>query len=302
MADKKISALTPATTPLAGTEVLPIVQGAATVKVATNDLTVKNIRANATTGILQVSGPAAGTTRVMTTPDANFTAARTDAAQTFSGLQVFASPGTGAENIRFTDGTKSSTIQQSDSQTFFNGNISLAAPAVFTWRHTSSYTQLMQLTGATGNLTLNSGDVVIGTAGKGIDFSANTHAAGMTSELLNDYEEGTWTPTVAVNSGTGTTYTIVNSVYTKIGREVTVKTEITTTGGTFGNGTGYCQVNGLPFVAAGNFAGSMGNSANLTANQGAFAFTLNGNLNLYLMGNIFIPAGEKATLQATYFV
>jgi hypothetical protein len=39
MADKKISALTSATTPLAGTEVLPIVQGGATVKVAVSDLT-----------------------------------------------------------------------------------------------------------------------------------------------------------------------------------------------------------------------------------------------------------------------
>jgi hypothetical protein len=39
MADKKISALTGATTPLAGTEVLPIVQSGATVKVAVNDLT-----------------------------------------------------------------------------------------------------------------------------------------------------------------------------------------------------------------------------------------------------------------------
>jgi hypothetical protein len=39
MADKKISALTGATTPLAGTEVLPIVQSGATVKVAVSDLT-----------------------------------------------------------------------------------------------------------------------------------------------------------------------------------------------------------------------------------------------------------------------
>jgi hypothetical protein len=39
MADKKISALTGAATPLAGTEVLPIVQSGATVKVAVSDLT-----------------------------------------------------------------------------------------------------------------------------------------------------------------------------------------------------------------------------------------------------------------------
>jgi hypothetical protein len=88
MADTKISALPAATTPLAGTEVLPIVQGGVTEKVAVDDLTVKNIRSNATNGILQIVGPAAAATRVMTTPDANFTAARTDAAQTFTGDQT----------------------------------------------------------------------------------------------------------------------------------------------------------------------------------------------------------------------
>ena len=39
MADTKISALTAATTPLAGTEVLPIVQSGTTVKVPVSDLT-----------------------------------------------------------------------------------------------------------------------------------------------------------------------------------------------------------------------------------------------------------------------
>jgi len=49
MADKKISALTAATTPLAGTEVLPIVQSGATVKVAVSDLTAG--RAISATGV-----------------------------------------------------------------------------------------------------------------------------------------------------------------------------------------------------------------------------------------------------------
>jgi hypothetical protein len=90
MADKKISALTAATTPLDGTEVLPLVQSGATVKVANNDLRPKQIQSNATSGVLQIVGPAAAATRVMTVPDANFTAARTDAAQSFTGTQTFA--------------------------------------------------------------------------------------------------------------------------------------------------------------------------------------------------------------------
>jgi hypothetical protein len=96
MADTKISALTGSTTPLAGTEVLPIVQSGATKKITTDDLTVKNIRSNATTGILQVAGPATAATRTMIVPDANFTAARTDAAQTFTGAQTFLSSVTGS--------------------------------------------------------------------------------------------------------------------------------------------------------------------------------------------------------------
>lgn len=89
MTDKKISALTTATTPLAGTEVLPLVQSGATVKVASDDLTVKNFRAAGTTGIMRLSGPLIGTTWTMTAPNENWTAARTDTGQTFSGSQIF---------------------------------------------------------------------------------------------------------------------------------------------------------------------------------------------------------------------
>jgi hypothetical protein len=90
MADVKISGLPAASTPVAGTEVLPIVQSTTTKKLTIDDLIPKQIRSNSTTGILQVTGPATASTRVMTTPDANFTAARTDAAQTFTGDQTFA--------------------------------------------------------------------------------------------------------------------------------------------------------------------------------------------------------------------
>lgn len=47
-----------------------------------------SLKSTSTTGQLQITGPAAGSTRTMTVPDANFTAARTDAAQTFTGNQT----------------------------------------------------------------------------------------------------------------------------------------------------------------------------------------------------------------------
>lgn len=100
----------------------------------------------------------------------------------------------------------------------------------------------------TGDQTIVAGNLVIGTAGKGIDFSANTHAAGMTSELLNWYEEGTWTPSqgagltvVGAFSSTGT--------YVRIGRQVTV--HATLNGATSILATGSSIIcSGLPFSAA----------------------------------------------------
>jgi hypothetical protein len=66
MADKKISALTASTTPLAGTEVLPIVQGGATVKVAVSDLTagraISATEATLSTGNLVIGTTAKGIT------------------------------------------------------------------------------------------------------------------------------------------------------------------------------------------------------------------------------------------------
>jgi hypothetical protein len=91
----------------------------------------------------------------------------------------------------------------------------------------------------TGNQTIVNGNLVIGTAGNGIDFSA-TSGTG-TSELLADYEEGTWTPTFTGWSVAPTS--VVAATYTKVGRQVTVN--CTVNGGTciLGN-----RIGGLPFT------------------------------------------------------
>jgi hypothetical protein len=66
MADKKISALTAATTPLAGSEVLPIVQGASTVKVSVNNLTAgKTVPASA----LTITAPTYGNSGSIANPN-----------------------------------------------------------------------------------------------------------------------------------------------------------------------------------------------------------------------------------------
>jgi hypothetical protein len=98
-----------------------------------------------------------------------------------------------------------------------------------------------------GNNTLATGNLVIGTSGKGIDFSATSHPGGMTSELLADYEEGTWTPVLAFGGASvGITYAAQAGTYTKIGRLVTGRFVIVLS--SKGASTGAATIEGLPFT------------------------------------------------------
>ena len=95
---------------------------------------------------------------------------------------------------------------------------------------------------ADGNVEINSGNLVIGTSGRGIDFSATSDASGMTNELLDDYEEGTWTATVTDG---GSAFGTNNASYVKIGKMVTLSFDLINNSG--GN---IYQVFGLPFAVA----------------------------------------------------
>lgn len=103
-----------------------------------------------------------------------------------------------------------------------------------------------------GNVTLSTGNLVQGTAAKGVNFTANTPAAGMTSELLNWYEEGTWTPSL----GGTATYSAQAGTYTRVGRLVTVNFIIGVT--LIGTGASN-SISGLPFtsIATNRAAGSV---------------------------------------------
>jgi hypothetical protein len=111
-----------------------------------------------------------------------------------------------------------------------------------------------------GDVTLSTGNLIIGTAGKGIDFSADPSAAGMTSELFDDYEEGTWTPVLGGTGGTsGQTYSLQSGRYTKIGRQVICNFEVVLTA--VGTVTNFAAINGLPFtVTAGSISLDGGNT------------------------------------------
>lgn len=332
MANSKISALTAATTPLDGTEVLPIVQSGSTKKVANNDLRPKQIQSNATSGVLQIVGPAAAATRVMTVPNANFTAARTDAAQTFTGAQTFSSDlsvsgltvgaGGGASNTNVAFGASALTANTTGasnvavgtnamqaniagSQNVGVGRFALLANktddntavgfgalySVVTGNQNSAFGSgaLFNATGiqntsvgvnAGFNLTTGSncgffgynvqpssatvsneynygnsavgshrfyGNLTILSATAGVNFTANTGAAGKTSQLLNWYEEGTWTPTLQGGTTAGS-YTLnnVSAYYTRIGRQVIINARFDVTVNSAGTGT--AKFGGLPFT------------------------------------------------------
>jgi hypothetical protein len=99
-----------------------------------------------------------------------------------------------------------------------------------------------------GDQTIVNGNLVIGTAGKGIDFSVTSSGTGtMTSELLADYEEGTFVPEIVgtVTAGVGT-YQYQLGRYTKIGNRVYFNIYIQWNAHT---GSGFMKVAGLPFTS-----------------------------------------------------
>ena len=106
MADLKISALTAATTPLAGTEVVPLVQSGTTKKVAVSDLTAG--RAVSAASLALTSSPlpttSGGTALTSFTANgvvyaSNTSALATDSALTFNGAKLSITGATGASYL-----------------------------------------------------------------------------------------------------------------------------------------------------------------------------------------------------------
>ena len=131
-------------------------------------------------------------------------------------------------------------------------------------------------------------DNVVMASGKGIDFSA-TSGAG-TSELLADYEEGTWSPTPSVGINL-TSIVSVSARYTKVGRLVTVSGEVTATV-TLPNVFTYFALPILPFANGTTTTGSVSENGSLTVGT----TQVNGNV---LWG--FFPAASAIVAGAATF-
>ena len=104
-----------------------------------------------------------------------------------------------------------------------------------------------ELVTVANGLTLTDGNVVVA-AGHGIDFSAQTatsaSGASTTAELLDHYEEGTFTPTLASNF-TGN-YSVNSGSYTKVGNIVQFSMYLAVSAS---GGSGNLVVEGLPFAS-----------------------------------------------------
>jgi hypothetical protein len=101
------------------------------------------------------------------------------------------------------------------------------------------------LTTPVASTTISVGAATPSASGAGITFPA-TQSASTNANTLDDYEEGTWTPT---SSTGGWTFSIDDAQYVKIGKQVSVWASISNTGS--GNGS-QIVIGGLPFSVPAN--------------------------------------------------
>ena len=97
----------------------------------------------------------------------------------------------------------------------------------------------------TGGLTLG-GQLNLGSTGQ-IVFPA-TQNPSSNANTLDDYEEGTWTPTFGYSSVNPTvSYSFQHGHYVKVGRVVTITFDLEAT--SLSGGSGHPYIRGLPFVS-----------------------------------------------------
>jgi hypothetical protein len=157
------------------------------------------------------------------------------------------------------------------------------------------------------HLTIGDGNLIIGTAGHGIDFSAQTQSTAYTAsaEVLNHYEEGTWTPVIMDDNldGTGESQTYNTQVarYTRIGSRVFIQTNlhINSIGTLTTSHTG--RIGGLPFASNSTTGRSssmaMGRTGGLSVTAGhAQGAVINENVSYMTLHNFDATAGSSGLL------
>ena len=175
-------------------------------------------------------------------------------------------------HIAGTGGDVKLIIDRTDARTF-----SLYCPSNSTFRIRDEDAGADRMTiDSAGDVTF-AGDLIMAD-GKGIDFSADASpAAGMTAEILDDYEEGTWSPVVTDGSNPMTMHgSYDEGYYTKVGNLVTVTGYLLTS--SKGAATGNIKITGLPFTIANSHGAFSGGGA---AYGSEFAITAGESVSCY---------------------
>jgi len=158
-----------------------------------------------------------------------------------------------------------------------------------------------------GGMTMTAGNILMdGSAGQGIDFSGSQGAAAagsMTSEVLDSYEEGTWSPVIKDESANAMTLNgaFDTGFYTKVGNLVTVTGFFVST--SLGSASGGIRINGLPFTINNNSGAYSGGAAayaqgySITAGQTAGFYA--GPNNTYLQLQLWDSTGGTSDMQAS---
>ena len=135
---------------------------------------------------------------------------------------------------------------------------------------TLATTPNVEITNAAGDMAMrvdSDTGVISVKNGGGIDFSAtsdnSTSGASTTSELLDDYEEGTWTPTIyrSNNSGVSGSYNHQEGSYVRVGRLVFALFRVDIT--SFSGGSGHVVMGGLPYSTHSHGVGGWTNVSNM---------------------------------------
>ena len=135
---------------------------------------------------------------------------------------------------------------------------------------------------SSGNVDIADGNLVVA-SGHGIDFSATANSSGsMASELLDDYEEGTFTP-VYTSTGLSVTHDIQNGLYTKIGDTVHFWI-LLGTDAVSGTGSSILQITGLPYTckntASSFVSGAVGLAYTFASNEQNMKWFIGSNTSL----------------------
>jgi len=145
------------------------------------------------------------------------------------------------------------------------------------------------------SVTASTGNFIVGTSGQGIDFSA-TPGTG-TSELLADYEEGTWTP--IDSSGAGLTLTVNSATYTKIGRVVTAFAYVVYPSTVSASAA---VLGGLPFTTRGSNGGFQPFDVATDATVGMYSYTAQNATTASFWSNSANASITNATLSTKFVI